>query len=216
MVHIPRAVWASELLKKANRRIEESDKIHEIVSKKRCDNRKRSKKSNSNKKVGVPNFGQMTLDDSVGQQNCRQTETNDVNWYTVQGWFWKEIMHINPKWAVVEKFGAQEDQTWWTWKEKNCAQRLLKHYGSDVLNRTIKWFVENWQAMKDRSEGKLTGSPTVTLLWVSRERIFADAEAGFPIRPPKKTSSKRKRHMNSEYDEESARKMPGIGWSDGF
>ena len=93
---------------------------------------------------------------------------------------------------------------------------MLKHYGSDVLNRTIKWFVENWQAMKDRSEGKLTGSPTVTLLWVSRERIFADAEAGFPIRPPKKTSSKRKRHMNSEYDEESARKMPGIGWSDGF
>jgi hypothetical protein len=195
--------------------VEESDSIQEKVAKKRQQKR-RAKKESDKKKGDHPDFGLMSLDEAVGQQSCRQTQDGIVNWYIVQGWFWREIKRVNPAWLVVKKKnrGTEKDQTWWAVKEKKLAHKLLAHYGPEVLERTVRWFVENWQAIKDRSQGKVTGAPTVQLLWASRERIFSDAEAGIEVKPLEKhRAKKRKRHMVGEYDDESASE-PRIGWGD--
>lgn len=213
---VQRTSWVKALSKKAKKRTEESDEIHKKVKKKRKQNRAKAVANKDGGKGDHPNFvGAMTLDEAVSQQGARQTQKDVVNWYIVQGWFWKEITRINKKWLVVKTRGTERNQTWWVWEEKNCAHRLLKHYGPDVVRSTVKWFVENWQALKDRSDGVLTGAPTVQLLWASRERYFPDAQAGVKVRPPKKRKAKkRKGHEIGEYNDESASKLPRVGWGD--
>lgn len=208
-----RSAWVKDLLKKAEVRTEKSDEIGEKVKKKRVARRKAKEAAKSRDPDSIPDFGAMSLDESVCKQDARQTKKDVVNWYTVQGWFWDEILKVNKKWLVVKgERGSEKDQTQWTWKEKNCAQRLLDHYGPDVLRETIRWYVENWQVMKDRNL-KLMGAPTVNFLWAGREQIFADAAVGVPLMPLKKRKTrKQKRVDSSEYDPESAKKVPGIGW----
>lgn len=210
-----RADWISSLQKKARVRIDESEKIQQSVSQKRSKKRHtKSVSEDSKKERKHPNFGYKTLEDSVSQQECGQTENNKINWYTVRGWFWKEMMRINPKWAVVKELKKEEEDTGWVWREKNCAERLLEIYGPDIVKKTVTWFVENWQARKDNSDGKLTGAPTVTLLFVSRERIFADAALGVKIKPLVKRKPKKRKHHVGEYNDESASKLPRVGWGD--
>jgi hypothetical protein len=202
---LKKALWVKQLLKKACVTIESSEDTR-VKVKKRRDERRSDSGAESGKKN--PNFGQKTLADAIGQN-----KKDEVNWYTVQDWFWKEIMRVNPAWAVVKEKKDEEEQTGWTWNEKNCAQRLLKHYGAEVVRNTVIWFVDNWQAMKDRSDGALTGAPTVNLLWVSRERIFPDAQAGIVIKPKRKARRKKKKHMVGEYDDDrDYSKIPKVGW----
>lgn len=184
------------------------------MTKKRRNRKAKARKSECIKREREhPDFGAMSLDDAVGGG---QTRKHIVNWYTVQGWFWREIVLVDKKWLVAGKHESEKKQTWWTWREKGCAERLLKLYGPEVVEKVVKWFVKNWQAMKDRSDGKLTGAPTVNLLWVSRERIVPDAIAGVEIElhGKGKKKGKRKRQNIGEYNDESAKKLPRVGWGD--
>lgn len=136
-----------------------------------------------------------------------QTGPRRVNWFDVQTWMREAMDRNNPDWLVVKKENwTERGQTWWTWAEKNCAERLLEHYGADVVKNTIDWYCDNWQAMVDSSRGSLSGAPSIKLLFSSRDRMFADAKLG-------NTPGKRKKkHMVGEYDAKAADKMPKLGW----
>lgn len=139
--------------------------------------------------------------------NCEnkyaRTKSKRVNWFCVQRWFIDGIRKNNPDWLVIDnkktENWTERKQTWWTWAEKNCAQRLLEHYGEDVVKKTVEWFCNNWQGMVDESDGRLSGAPSVKLLWASRDRIFVDAKLGYV---PGKKRKKVKKHMVGEYDPE--------------
>jgi hypothetical protein len=218
---VSRSDIVRRLLAKARVRQEETQKAQERVDKKRSERRNRSGNSSGDKKP-VPNFGKNPLlpDVDKGQDICGQTDKNKIYWYHVMGWFRDAILKTDPNWLVVSDWEDRPDeQTWWTWREKKCAERLLKRYGADVVEATVIWFVANWQAMKAGSRGRLTGAPTVNLLWTSRERIFPDAKIGVVISMPEKRrrDTGRRKHMVGEYDEraqQSASEMPGIGWVD--
>ena len=129
--------------------------IHKKVSKKRADNR-------SNINSECPDFSGALEQSSLGDaasfgEKGRQDGIKRVNWFCVQGWFVGAISRSNKDWLVVEKDCDEESQTGWAWAEKGCAHRLLKHYGPEIVESTVNWFVENWQAMKDGSGGRLYG-----------------------------------------------------------
>lgn len=160
----------------------------------------------------------MTLEESALSNKPKpgQTETDVVNWYHVQSWFIHGILRNNPDWLVVkvDSKRSPETQTMWVWPEKNCAERLLKHYGKDVVEKTVAWFCDNWQGIMDASNGRLGGGPSVKLLWVSRERFFAEAKQNRIYKPGFKGAKKRRKHMVGEYDANADSKMPDIGWGD--
>jgi hypothetical protein len=135
----------------------------------------------------------------------KKKRENKVNWFSVQQWFIKGINKNNPDWFVAKNKDQKEhNQTWWAWAEKNCAERLLKHYGPDTVEKTVEWFCDNWQSMVDDSNGKLSGAPNVRFLWAGRDRIFPDAVIG--------KKPKVKKHMVGEYNAEQTSKFPKIGW----
>ena len=196
----------------------------ETVATRKKVRKKRSARKTREEKPDTPDFEaadkpytQSSLYDAAKtkKRNSRQTKGSVVNWFCVQDWLISGILRNNRKWFVVKKDGEwkENEQTWWVWGEKNCAERLLKHYGAEVVEKTVAWFCDNWQAMIDASDGRLSGAPSVKLLWVSRDRIFADAELGISPAKPKRRANK-KRHMVGEYDAKSASKRPRIGWSD--
>ncbi|MBN2258098.1 MAG: hypothetical protein JW704_09765 [Anaerolineaceae bacterium] len=136
-----------------------------------------------------------------------QTGAGVVNWYHVQAWFIDGIKRNNKGWLVVQPDDkwTERSQTWWGGKEKANAGRLLKHYGEEILHKTVAWFCDNWQGIKDASNGRLGGAPTVNLLWAARDRFFAEALEGKRYKP------KRKKHMVGEYDANTDT-MPNRGW----
>lgn len=146
-----------------------------------------------------------------------QTGSDVVNWYHVQRWFVDKILQVNADWLVVQPDDRWDSttQTMWAWREKGCAERLLKHYGPEIVKKTVEWFCDNWQGIKDASNGKLGGAPSVRLLWVARERFFAEANEGKAYKPGLSSKWKKKRkHMVGEYDADADSKMPDIGWGD--
>lgn len=191
-------------------------KTHDVVSKKRNKNNIIGDISKSDCPDFSDVFCESSLDDAVAfGKKCGQRKKCAVNWFQVQGWFANAIARNNKDWLVVEKDDDELSQTAWAWKEKGCAERLLKHYGPEVVEKTVDWFCDNWQAMKDASCGKLYGAPTVCFLWSSRERIFPAAKEGKPyVVSTKKHSKRKKKHMVGEYNAESANKMPRIGFGD--
>lgn len=182
-----------------------NDKEEEVV-KKRNQNKCIIQKLESE----LPETPEFIVDESI--RNVGQTKNKKINWFCVQRWFIEGIHKNNPDWLVIDskktENWTERKQTWWTWAEKNCAQRLLEHYGEDVVKETVEWFCDNWQGMVDESNGRLSGAPSVKLLWASRDRIFVDAKLGYV--PGRK--NKKKKHMVGEYDPKSANDGPGFGW----
>jgi hypothetical protein len=191
--------------KKFSKKIEDIKENTLRLEEKAREKRKEKNKIKQELKPETPSFKdcytQSTVDKSAGDN--RQSKENKVNWFCVQRWFIKGIRKNNPDWLVIDnektKKWTERKQTWWTWAEKNCAQRLLDHYGENVVRETVEWFCDNWQGMVDESNGRLSGAPSVKLLWASRDRIFVDAKLGYV---PGKRNKKKKKHMVGEYDPE--------------
>jgi len=92
---------------------------------------------------------------------------------------------------------------------------LIKLYEGEQIKKAIDWLCDNWQTMKDNSEGRLSGSPTIGYLYSCRERIFSDAREGILVTVPEKKGRKKKIHMAGEYDATAAAKRPRVGrWTD--
>ena len=143
------------------------------------------------KKKNIPNFG-ITL----------QTKKNVVNTNSVRDWF---SDGIERNWGneVTNPF---ENKEWKTrGKEGALAKKLLSKYGAEMTKKGVDYLCDNWQIICDNSGGKLTGLPTVGLLWAMRDRIFSDIERGIAPQP-----AKTKRHMSGEFIGHGD--MPKIGW----
>lgn len=131
-----------------------------------------------------------------------QTPVERLNWKTVRQWFHEELRR-----NFGEKHTIPSEQEWWAGKEISLAKRLLKLYSGEMIHEGIIHLCENWDVMVENSDGKLTGIPAMGFLWVARERIIGEVEAG---EQPKK-KDRRKLHSRGEYDEKRD-KMPGVGW----
>lgn len=144
------------------------------------------------------------------------------NWFFVQEWFIDGIYRNNRKWFVVEpgKDWNATSQTLWVWAEKNCAERLLAHYGEEIVKKTVAWFCDNWQGIIDQSHGRLGGAPNIKMLWAMRDKYFVEASEGKvyerakSIKDAKAERRKKKKHMVGEHDPDAEAKMPLVGWGD--
>lgn len=167
-------------------------------------------KRSINKRNKLPDYGRVYWEDEA-EITCGQNKNNRINWFCIQGWFISKILEVNPDWLVVSEKTAEswdnKTQTWWGWKEKNCSERLLKLCGVENTKKIVEWYCENWQTIKDNSNGRVTGSPSVCLLWVCRDRFISDAVAGL------KLVKIEKKHTVGEYDADTARK-PTVGWGE--
>ena len=214
--------WKQRLLKRAKVRSEKTKEVHEEVTKKRAKKKSMRVATDEDRvKPDTPSFGKLDLKEAAktdrerAKNKSRQTDKSVVNWFTVQSWFKAGILKNNPAWLGTKKHGDKKyGQMTWVWDQKNCAERLLKAYTPEEVEKTVAWFCDNWQAMMDASDNRLSGAPTVNLLWVSRERIFADAALGKVPKIPRRVPTKKpnKRHMVGEYDAKSASKSPDFGW----
>lgn len=93
----------------------------------------------------------------------------------------------------------------WTIPQKTLAKRLLQAYGEDLTQRAVDYFCTSWNEIVQSSRGRLTGAPTVNLLWGMRERIFADIQIDKPSKVAKVDNRER-----GEY--KKTRDAPIVGW----
>ena len=87
----------------------------------------------------------------------------------VEAWF-KEGLH--------ELYGSSFVVCKWTVKDKALGKRLLEEYGSDLVQKAIKSYCQDWEGMVKRSRGRLNGTPTLGLFWAMRNEIFGSVQVG--------------------------------------
>jgi len=126
----------------------------------------------------------------------RQTAKRVLNSKEVRGWFDE---------ALAEKYGEAFIVPTWTVHQMKLAKDLLKVYGAELVRKAVEFFVKSWDAIEAGSGGKLTGAPSINLLFGMRERIFGDVQRG---KAPLKFTDKRR---ISEYQGPVDRGI-GTGW----
>ena len=95
----------------------------------------------------------------------------------------------------------------WKVAERKMALTLIEMYGADLVKKTVAYFCEHWEAIVERSNGRLFGKPTINLLMSMRASIFTDAELGKKPRVGKRRKSKR--HAGEWKD---GKPDIGLGW----
>lgn len=147
-------------------------------------------------KSEAPDFGSC--------QNDGKGAKKKITCYTVRSWF-REGIEKNINWKVT----IPPNKDWWGGKQFSLAKRLLGLYDGELVNSAVKYLCENWEEMVGDSDGRLTGLPTIELLWSSRERIFPHVERGLPYSPPQK-----RRMPKRDVDEyfEPGEDSTGHGW----
>jgi len=175
------------------------------------------KDSQQKSKDEVPNFGVSKISHCIGDcTDIDKTSKSVVNFKMVQEWFIMAMVRNNITWVPPKLANNMSDEramkSWWNAKDIKCVSELIKLYEGEQIKKAIDWLCNNWQTMKDKSEGRLSGSPTIGYLYSCRERIFSDAREGILVTVPLKRGRKKKIHMVGEYDAESANKSPRSGW----
>lgn len=92
-----------------------------------------------------------------------------VNTVDVEQWFREGIFALYEKPLILSRWGV---------KERALAKKLLKTYGPDLTKRTVEHFCRSWPDLLKRSRGRISGVPTVTLLWAMRDSVFSDVQLG--------------------------------------
>ncbi len=87
----------------------------------------------------------------------------------VEAWF---------KAGLQELYGPAFVVSRWTVKEKSLAKRLLEDYGSDLVEKAVKSYCQDWDKLVKRSRGRLNGAPTFGLFWAMRNEIFGSVQVG--------------------------------------
>jgi hypothetical protein len=116
-----------------------------------------------------------------------------VNTVDVERWFREGIFALYDRPLILSRWGV---------KERALAKKLLKTYGDDLTKRTVEHFCREWPDLLKRSRGRISGVPTVMLLWAMRDSVFSDVQLG-AVKPadPARTDEYRE-------DEDS----PDAGW----
>lgn len=128
----------------------------EATDKARVESQERRSKRKPPPKVGTEEYEAATY-----RSRKRVSATH------VEAWFRESLFDLYGRKFVIPK---------WTMKQKTLAKRLLEAYGGDLVREAVDHFFKTWDNMVANSKGKLTGAPTVSLLWGMRERVFADVQ----------------------------------------
>lgn len=108
--------------------------------------------------------------------------------------------------AMSKKFGSGKTKVKWYPKERKLALNLLDQYGPELVEKTVVYFVKNWDDISTRKEIDAP-FPTINILHGYRDNIFGEVMIG----KPKRRSVDR---LRGEYDSESASRSPAHGWGD--
>lgn len=177
-----------ESLRALKKRID--SKSQESVAKGDAVKAKRFKRRAFKAKADVPDFS-----------DAGQTQKKVVNSNAVRDWF-REGIDRNYGHKVTNHFGGEGWKA--RGKQGKLAKKLLEEHGPDMVKKAVDYLCDHWEVLRENSKGKLTGMPTVALLWAMKETVIADIELGrIPRRRPKK-------HMVGEYTGRG--NMPKVGW----
>jgi hypothetical protein len=134
--------------------------------------------------------------DNLAPPSPGQTSKAVLNSDHVQDWFHD---------ALLGKYGKDFIVSGWTVAKKKLAKDLLAVYGGELVHRAIEFFVASWDAIVANSNGNLSGTPSINLLFAMRERIFGDVQQGKePLRSADKRGSREHRGPTDS--------GMGIGW----
>lgn len=119
----------------------------------------------------------------------------------VERWFREALFELKGRKYVISQ---------WSGKQKATANRLLKTYGDELVEKAVKLFVESWPQRMARSRGRLYGEPTIMLLYGMRDEIFAEAQE-VTTKPAVYVPNMRSKHSD-EYDENASKDESKVGW----
>ena len=135
------------------------------------------------KRKAPPRVSEMTA-------SQRRRKTNSTH---VEAWFREGLFDLYGKRFVVPQ---------WTIKQKKLAKSLLEIYGEALVNEAVAHFCKTWDNVVGNSNGRLSGSPTINLLWGMRERVFGDVQ--------NKGRKIESRKNSDEFKGDSG--APDVGW----
>ena len=105
----------------------------------------------------------------VPVQSIASERGKQVKASSVERWFKEELLELFGPDFIVPK---------WTVKQNALAKRLLSDYGSELTEAAVRQFCKGWRDLVKGSRGRISGSPTISLLWSMRERIYAEVQNG--------------------------------------
>lgn len=173
----------------AQRRCEEARKLN--VKKRVAKRKKKAEAKESEPERKLPTFDLRSPSDG-------QTGKAVLNSKTVEGWF---------NAALLKRQGDDEYiPVKWGRREQGMANTLLKEYGDELLHRAIDLFVAKWGEIVDYSHGRLSGEPTINLLYSKRMRaqIFGELQGNA------KGRSRKRAQVGEHHGPRD--KGRGIGW----
>jgi hypothetical protein len=138
----------SVLRRKVRKVKEETQKTHTEVTEKRA---KAKAKAKPAKPEGV----------------VHELPKKPINSVDVEQWFRNGIWDL---------YGTKFIIPSWTVKQRTLAKKLLGVYGPSLTKKAVELLCSDWKKMVRNSRGRLSGAPTVNLLWGMRERIYADVQ----------------------------------------
>lgn len=168
---------------------------------------RKDKKREARKRGDVPSFSLCVQ----APDECGQTRPAVINSTTVSEWFKAGLKRL-----YGDDYEPSKGKTWWTIAERALAQRMLKQYGPEVVEKAVAWFCDNWKQMVEEGRGRLRGTPNIRLMWGMRDWVIAPYVAGeIPTvgraPEPEKKKPPHKRHNAGEWDDEEDF-VEGGGW----
>lgn len=116
----------------------------------------------------------------------------------VEQWFREGIWAMFGRKFVIPPWPANSNQ-------RGLALKLLEDYGVRLTKDAVMLFCQTWDRRVRDSGGRLTGRPTINLLWGMREQIFGEVQT--KDRKPEASATGKD---SDEYREREGR--PRIGW----
>lgn len=118
----------------------------------------------------------------------------------VEKWFREGIWSLFGRKFIVPAWPASCGQ-------RALSLKLLENYGTDLTKRAVMLFCQTWDQRVRESGGRLSGAPTVNLLWAMRERVFAEVQT--QDRKPEADTRPGGRDSDEFREDDSG---PGLGW----
>jgi len=138
-----------------------------------------------NKKISGATKGARQLTQSAKKKQ-HQKRVEKKSWTSLADDWQEQMWH---------KFGHDIRLAPWSKKEQALARFLLKEVEYETAEKMIQLFVQEWEE---------AGLPAFSYLWTRRESVLAMVKG--------QVSTKKGRRDIDEYDAESFKKQPKVGW----
>lgn len=77
-----------------------------------------------------------------------------------------------------DRYGAEFVVAAWTVKQRVLVKNMFRQYGFAMTLQAVEYYHAEWDYITLSSRGRISGTPTVNLLWGMREQIFSDIQTG--------------------------------------